>query len=80
MDNDITDSLEAIADLLYLIGKSAHDTSAVSMYVRLAEDTVRLIAIECGLDSSQSVFSFTPQAPTADAPVMPTRLSDTGSA
>jgi hypothetical protein len=35
MDSEVSDSLEAIANLLYLIGKSPENPAAVSIYVGL---------------------------------------------
>jgi hypothetical protein len=45
MDEELSNSVEAIANLLYLIRKSLHDPRAVSMYVGLAEDRMKAIAI-----------------------------------
>jgi hypothetical protein len=44
MDSELSDSLEAIANLLYLIGNSPDNPAAVSIYVGLAEDSMRVIA------------------------------------
>jgi hypothetical protein len=44
MDSELSDTLEAIANLLYLIGKSPDNPAAVSIYVDLAEDRMRVIA------------------------------------
>jgi hypothetical protein len=52
MDSELSNSLEAIANLLYLIGKSPDDPAQVSIYVGLAEDRIRAIAFRCGLNSS----------------------------
>jgi hypothetical protein len=45
MDEELTNSLEAIANLLYLIRKTRHDPPAISMYVGLAEARMKSIAI-----------------------------------
>jgi hypothetical protein len=52
MDSELSNSLEAIANLLYLIGKSPDNPAAVSIYVGLAEDRLRVIAARYGPDSS----------------------------
>jgi hypothetical protein len=52
MDSELSNSLEAIANLLYLVRKSLHDPRAVSMYVGLAEDRMKAIAIRYGQGSS----------------------------
>jgi hypothetical protein len=52
MDSGLSDSLEAIANLLYLIGKSPDNPAAVSIYVGLAEDRMRVIAARYGPNSS----------------------------
>jgi hypothetical protein len=44
MDSELSDSLEAIANLLYLIRRSTDNPAAVSIYVGLAEDRMRVIA------------------------------------
>jgi hypothetical protein len=44
MDSEVSDSLEAIANLLYLIRKSLNNPAAISAYVGLAEDRIRVIA------------------------------------
>jgi hypothetical protein len=48
MDSELSNSLEAIANLLYLIRKSLHNPSAASMYAGLAEDGMNAIAIRYG--------------------------------
>jgi hypothetical protein len=48
MDSKLSDSLEAIANLLYLIGKSLDKPAVISAYVALAEDRIRAIAIQRG--------------------------------
>ena len=50
--SELSNSLEAIANLLYLIGKSPDNPAAVSIYVGLAEDRMRVIAARYGPDSS----------------------------
>jgi hypothetical protein len=52
MDSELSDSLEAIANLLYLIGKSPDNPAAVSISVGLAEDRMSVIAARYGPDSS----------------------------
>jgi hypothetical protein len=49
MDSELSNSLEAIANLLHLIRKSLHNPAAVSTYVGLAEDRMRTIAFRCEL-------------------------------
>jgi hypothetical protein len=44
MDRELSDSLEAIANLLYLVRKSLHDPKALSLYVGLAEDRMKAIS------------------------------------
>jgi hypothetical protein len=51
MDSELSNSLEAIANLLYLIRKSLHNPAAVSTYVGLAQDRMREIAFRCELGS-----------------------------
>jgi hypothetical protein len=63
MDDELSNSLEAIANLLYLIRKSPHDPTAVSMYVGLAEDRMKAIAIRYGQGTSPE--SVLPQPCTA---------------
>jgi hypothetical protein len=48
MDTELSNSLEAIANLLYLIRKSLNNPAAISAYVGLAEDRIRIIAIQSG--------------------------------
>jgi hypothetical protein len=48
MDQELCNSLEAIANLLYLIRNSLHNPAAVSMYVGLAEGRMKAIAIGYG--------------------------------
>jgi hypothetical protein len=48
MDRELSNSLEAIANILYLVRKSLHDPMAVSMYVGLAEYRMKAIAIRYG--------------------------------
>jgi hypothetical protein len=48
MDSELSDSLEAIASLLYLIRKSLNNPAAISGYVGIAEDSIRLIAVQSG--------------------------------
>jgi hypothetical protein len=48
MGSELSNSLEAIANLLYLIRKSHKNPAAVSAYVGLAEDRIRAIAIQYG--------------------------------
>jgi hypothetical protein len=55
MDSELSDSLEAIANLLYLIRKSLNNPAAISAYVGLAEDRIRVIAI----NTEQGIFRET---------------------
>jgi hypothetical protein len=48
MDSDLTNSLEALANLLYLTRKSLHDPTAASIYVDHAEERIRSIATQLG--------------------------------
>jgi hypothetical protein len=48
MDSEFTDSLEALANLLYLIRKSIDDSPKASIYVDLAEARIKAIAIQFG--------------------------------
>jgi hypothetical protein len=50
MDNDVRNSLEAIANLIYLIRKSLHDPAATIAYADLADDRVKAIARHFALD------------------------------
>jgi hypothetical protein len=52
MDTDFIDSLEALANLLYLIRKSLHDSPAASPYVDLAEERIKAIASHLKLPAS----------------------------
>jgi hypothetical protein len=64
MDSELSDSLEAIANLLYLIGKSPDNPAAVSIYVGLAEDRMRVIAARYGPDSSpERLLATCPASP-----------------
>jgi hypothetical protein len=46
MDSELSDSLEALVDLLNLIRKSLHNPAAISAYVALAEGRIRAITIQ----------------------------------
>jgi hypothetical protein len=45
MDRNLYDSLEAIANLLYLIKVSLHDPAAASTYVEFAEERIKAISL-----------------------------------
>jgi hypothetical protein len=45
MDPDVRNSLEAIANLIYLIRHSVHDPSATIAYADLADQRVKAIAL-----------------------------------
>jgi hypothetical protein len=49
MDRDVTDSLEAIANLIYLIRHSLHDPAAAVGYVNLAEENLKAMSLHFGL-------------------------------
>jgi hypothetical protein len=49
MDRDVTDSLEAIANLIYLIRHSPHDPAAAVGYVNLAEENLKAMTLRFGL-------------------------------
>jgi hypothetical protein len=46
MDSTLANSLEALAKLLYLTRKSLHDSTAASIYVDRAEESMRAIATQ----------------------------------
>jgi hypothetical protein len=48
MDCNVANSLEAIANLIYLIRHSIHDPAAAVVYVDLAEDRLRAITLHSG--------------------------------
>jgi hypothetical protein len=52
MDTELSNSLEAIANLLYLIRESLNNPAAISAYVGLAKDRIRIIAIQSGAAST----------------------------
>jgi hypothetical protein len=52
MDIELCNSLEAIANLLYLIRRAPNDAEAVSIYVGLAEDRMKTIARQFGTGGS----------------------------
>lgn len=54
MDNDVRDSLEAIANLIYLIRHSLDDPAATIEYAELAEDRVKAIARHFALGASSA--------------------------
>jgi hypothetical protein len=56
MDDELSNCVEAIANLLYLIRKSLHNPSAASRYVGLAEDRMKAIASSQGFRSPESMF------------------------
>jgi hypothetical protein len=49
MDRDLHNSLEAIANLIYLIRHSIHDPAAAVSYVDLAEENLKAITVHLGL-------------------------------
>jgi hypothetical protein len=49
MDRDVTDSLEAIANLIYLIRHSLHDPAAPVGYADLAEQNLKAMTLHFGL-------------------------------
>jgi hypothetical protein len=49
MDRDLRNSLEAIANLIYLIRHSIHDPATAVVYVDLAEENLKAITVHCGL-------------------------------
>jgi hypothetical protein len=55
MDRDVTDSLEAIANLIYLIRHSLHDPAAAAGYVDLAEQNLKAMTLHFGLCPSASL-------------------------
>jgi hypothetical protein len=57
MDSDLSNSLEAIANLLHLIQKSLHNPAAATMYVGLAEDRMRAIAVLYGQGSAPEMLA-----------------------
>jgi hypothetical protein len=64
MDDELANSLEALANLLYLARKSLHDPTAVSRYVGLAEDRMKAIAIQFG----RSMPFMLPTTPRLQSP------------
>jgi hypothetical protein len=54
MDHDVRNSLEAIANLVYLIRHSLHDPAAAIAYVDLADDRVKAIPRHFALDASHA--------------------------
>jgi hypothetical protein len=53
MDHDVRNSLEAIANLIYLIRHSLHDPTATIAYADLADERVK-IAHHFALDASHA--------------------------
>jgi hypothetical protein len=49
MDRNVANSLEAIANLIYLIRHSIHDPATPVAYVDLAEERLRAITLHSGL-------------------------------
>jgi hypothetical protein len=49
MDRDLRNSLEAIANLVYLIRHSLHDPAAAIAYLDLTEERLRVITLHFGL-------------------------------
>jgi hypothetical protein len=69
MDSELSNSLEAIAYLLYLIRKSLHNPSAASMYAGLAEiagwterheSVDRCTTLELGFNRERAVQDLQP--------------------
>jgi hypothetical protein len=60
MDSELSNSLETIGNLLYLIRKSLHNPAAVSTYVGLAQDRLRAIAFRYELGSLPETMLATP--------------------
>jgi hypothetical protein len=49
MDRDLRNSLEAIANLIYLIRHSIHEPATAVGYVNLAEENLKAITVHLGL-------------------------------
>lgn len=56
MNSEFADSLEALANLLYLIRKSIDDSPKASIYVDLAEERLKAIAIQFGAGTPLQAF------------------------
>jgi hypothetical protein len=54
MDHDVRNSLEAIANLIYLIRHSLHDPAATIAYVDLADERLKAISLHFALDASDA--------------------------
>jgi hypothetical protein len=65
MDEELSNSLEAIANLLYLIRKSLGNRAAADLYIGLAEDRMKAIALRTGLDSSRESILFNVTSPAS---------------
>jgi hypothetical protein len=48
MDSDVSNSIEAIASLVYLIRMTLNDPSAAITYVNLADERLKAIALHFG--------------------------------
>jgi hypothetical protein len=53
MDRDIRNSLEAIANLIYLIRHSLHDPAATIAYLDLADERLKAIALHFALSAPE---------------------------
>ena len=51
MDQDVRDSMEAIANLIYLLRRSLHDPAATIANVDLADERMKAIALHFALDA-----------------------------
>jgi hypothetical protein len=54
MDHDVRNSLEAIANLIYLIRHSLHDPAATIVYADLADERLKAISLHFALDASNA--------------------------
>jgi hypothetical protein len=55
MDRDLRNSLEAIANLVYLIRHSLHDPAAAIAYVDFTEERLRAVTVHFGLCPCASI-------------------------
>jgi hypothetical protein len=57
MDRELRNSLEAMANLIYLIRHSLHDPAAAVSYLDLAEENLKEITLRSGLCPAPSDYS-----------------------
>jgi hypothetical protein len=58
MDRGLGNSLETMANLIYLIRHSLHDEASAIAYVDLADENLKAITLHCGLCACASLLSM----------------------